>query len=159
VSSQLEKELKMTRPFTSREEAVYLGIQLTAEKLWWGVNETLKAFDLTPTQYNVLRVLRGAGEAGVSCSEISERLVTRDSDITRLLDRLAARKLIARERLKSDRRVILTQITQAGLELLAQLDDPIQQCHRNQLGHLGDEQLLSLGNLLDRARSPSTSER
>lgn len=149
VTTKLHKELKQTKPFASREEEVYLSIQLTAERLWWGVNETLRQADLTHTQYNVLRILRGAGETGASCSEISERLVTKDSDITRLLDRLEARGLISREREQKDRRIIIARITDDGLRLLECLDKPIQQCHRRHLGHLGDKQLATLSKLLD----------
>jgi DNA-binding MarR family transcriptional regulator len=149
---KLQDELKQTKPFASPEEEVYLNIQLTAERLWWDLNETLKGAELTPTQYNVLRILRGAGTAGVSCSEISERLITKDSDITRLLDRLEARSLILREREARDRRVRLARITDEGLRTLAQLDKPIAQCHRRQLGHMGEKQLAALSKLLDTAR-------
>ena len=142
----------MTKPFASREEEVYLNIQHTAEALWWGVNETLKRADLTPTQYNVLRILRGAGEAGASCGEISERLVTKDSDITRLLDRLEARGLISRGREAKDRRRITARITEEGLRILAELDRPVAQCHRRQLSHLGEKRLAALSRLLDAAR-------
>ena len=142
----------MTKPFASREEEVYLNIQHTAEALWWGVNETLKRAELTPTQYNVLRILRGAGEAGASCGEISERLVTKDSDITRLLDRLEARGLISRGREAKDRRRITARITGEGLRILAELDRPVAQCHRRQLAHLGEKRLAALSKLLDAAR-------
>jgi len=153
VGTKLQKELKQTRPFVSREEEVYLNIQRTAEMLWSGVNETFKQVDLTPTQYNVLRILRGAGGQGVSCSEVSERLVTKDSDITRLLDRLETRGLISRGRDKRDRRVITTRITDEGLRLLAGLDKPIAECHRRQLGHLGEKRLATLSKLLEDARN------
>ena len=152
VGRQLQKELKQTKPFASLEEEVYLNIQLTAERLWWGVNETLKQADLTHTQYNVLRILRGAGASGASCSEISERLVTKDSDITRLLNRLEARGLISRERETKDRRVIITHISNQGLRLLSSLDKPIERCHRRHLGHLGDKQLATLSKLLEAVR-------
>ena len=153
VGTKLQKELKQTRPFVSREEEVYLNIQRTAEMLWSGVNETFKQVDLTPTQYNVLRILRGAGGQGVSCSEVSERLVTKDSDITRLLDRLETRGLISRERETRDRRVIITRITDEGLRLLAGLDKPIAECHRRQLGHMGEKRLATLSKLLEDARN------
>ena len=152
VGTDLQKQLKQTKPFASREEEVYLNIQLTAERLWWGVNETLKQADLTHTQYNVLRILRGAGQAGASCSEISERLVTKDSDITRLLNRMETRGLISREREAKDRRVIITRITAIGLRLLAGLDKPIERCHRRHLGHLRDKQLATLSKLLEAVR-------
>ena len=150
VVTKLQKKLKQTKPFASREEEVYLNIQLTAERLWWGVNETLKRSEITPTQYNVLRILRGAGEQGATCREISDRLVTKDSDITRLLDRLETRALILRERGERDRRVIHTRISKEGLRLLAGLDKHIEQCHHRQLGHLSDKELAALNKLLDK---------
>ena len=153
VGTKLQKELKQTKPFVSREEEVYLNIQRTAEMLWSGVNEMFKQVDLTPTQYNVLRILRGAGGQGVSCSEVSERLVTKDSDITRLLDRLETRGLISREREIRDRRIIITRITDEGLRLLAGLDKPIAECHRRQLGHMGEKRLATLSKLLEDARN------
>lgn len=146
------KESKQGTASANREEEVYLSILRTAERMSRGVNETLRQADLTATQYNALRILRGAGEAGASCSEISERMVTKDSDITRLLDRLEARGLISRERDTEDRRRIATRITDEGLRVLAELDVPIAQCHRNQLGHLGEKQLASLSKLLAAAR-------
>lgn len=152
MAPKLREELKQTKPFASREEEVYLNLQHTAEALWWGVSETLKRAELTPTQYNVLRILRGAGEGGASCGEISERLVTKDSDITRLLDRLEARGLISRGREAKDRRRITTRITGDGLRILKELDGPIVECHRRQLGHLGEKQLATLSRLLDAAR-------
>lgn len=152
MATRLQKELKQTKPFVSREEEVFLSIQRTAEMLWWRVNETLKEAELTPTQYNALRILRGAGESGASCSEISERLVTKDSDITRLLERLETRGLISREREAKDRRIIITRITGKGLRILASLDAPIAQCHRRQLGRLKAEQLASLSELLEAVR-------
>lgn len=153
MGTKLQKELKQTKPFVSREEEVYLNIQRTAEMLWSGVNEMFRQVDLTPTQYNVLRILRGAGGQGVSCSEVSERLVTKDSDITRLLDRLESRGLISRGREARDRRVITTRITDEGLRLLAALDKPIADCHRRQLGHMGEKRLATLSKLLEDARN------
>jgi len=152
VTSKPRQESKQATSSANREEEVYLSILRTAERMSRGVNETLRQADLTATQYNALRILRGAGEAGASCSEISERMVTKDSDITRLLDRLEARGLISRERDTEDRRRIATRITDEGLRVLAELDVPIAQCHRNQLGHLGEKQLASLSKLLAAAR-------
>ena len=104
------------------------------------------------TQYNVLRILRGAPE-GCTCGEIAKRMITREPDITRLLDRLEKRGLISRCRQTDDRRVVLTRITPEGLELLAGLDEPVQTAHRSQLGHLGRERLRTLVDLLRACRS------
>lgn len=148
-----EKEMMKSRHTGCPEEAVYLSLLRTAERLSRGVAETLSRSDLTPTQYNALRILRGAGNVGASCSEVSERMVTKDSDITRLLDRLEARGLISRERETKDRRRIMTRITEEGLRVLAELDKPIAETHRSQLGHLGEKQLASLTELLEAARN------
>ena len=118
-----------------------------------GFSETLKQAGLTSTQYNVLRILRGARPEGVSCSQISERMVTKDSDITRLLDRLEARELISRERESKDRRVIIARITEQGLRLLVELDEPVADYHRRMLGHLGEKRLATLNKLLEEARN------
>jgi DNA-binding MarR family transcriptional regulator len=153
MKSTLQSELKQTRPFASREEEVFLSLVRTAEMLSWGVEEAIRQADLTPTQYNVLRILRGAGGEGLTCGEIGERMVTRDSDITRLLDRLEARGLISRQRDTTDRRVIIASITGTGLKLLAGLDRPVAECHNRQLGHLGERQLATLARLLEIVRS------
>jgi len=147
------EEIKQTKPFASKEEEVSLNLQRTAEALRWAIVETLKPYELTPVQYNVLRILRGAGEQGLMCSEISERLITKDSDITRLLDRLENRGLVKRSRDAKDRRVIIAFITAEGLNLLAELDEPVSMASRNQLGHLGAELLEQLNALLVLARS------
>jgi DNA-binding MarR family transcriptional regulator len=152
MSSKLREELQQKKPFASPEEEVYLSILHTAEALSWGVSETLKGSDLTPAQYNVLRILRGAGAEGATCGQISERMVTKDSDITRLLERLDARGLITRAREGLDRRYITARITPEGLSLLAGLDEPIAQCHKRQIGHLGKEKLAALARLLEVAR-------
>jgi DNA-binding MarR family transcriptional regulator len=152
MKTKLQRELKQDKPFTSLEEEVHLNLLLTTERLVSGVSETLKQSELTPTQYNALRILRGAGTEGTSCREIGERMVTKDSDITRLLDRLESRGLISRERAE-DRRFIVTRITDAGLRLLAELDAPIAERHRRQLGHMGEKKLASLRKLLEEARA------
>ena len=152
MSSKPGHGARRARHRSSPEEEVYLSIIRTAEALSWGVSETLKVADLTPAQYNVLRILRGAAPDGATCGQISERMVTKDSDITRLLERLDTRGLITRERDGQDRRYITVKITGEGLALLASLDEPIAQCHKKQIGHLGKERLVALGNLLDEAR-------
>lgn len=111
----------------------------------------LRAEELSPTQYNVLRILRGAPE-GLPCCEIGQRMITRDPDITRLLDRLEKRDVIARWRDSKDRRMVLARITPEGLKMLDRLDGPMQEGHRNQLGHLGRERLKALCELLHSAR-------
>jgi DNA-binding MarR family transcriptional regulator len=141
------------RPGTpSPEEAAFLDLLRTTDMLSRGLVAILKPEDLSSTQYNVLRILRGAPE-GLPCGEIAKRMITRDPDITRLLDRLEKRGLISRSREARDRRTVMARITGAGLKLLARLDEPIQEAHRKQLGHLGRERLRLLTDLLREARS------
>ena len=124
----------------------------TTDMLSRGLVHILKAEDLSSTQYNVLRILRGAPE-GLPCGEIASRMITRDPDITRLLDRLEKRGLISRCRETKDRRMVMARIAPQGLKLLSRLDEPIQQGHRKQLGHLGRDRLRALVELLQAARS------
>ena len=130
---------------------VYLELLRTADLLSRGVAQLLKGHELSATQYNVLRILRGAPD-GLLCGEIADRMITRDPDVTRLLDRLEKRKLIERHRDPQDRRAIMAKITRNGVRLLAALDEPILQVHRSQLGHLGVEHLRDLSRLLLEAR-------
>jgi DNA-binding MarR family transcriptional regulator len=153
VVTRLQKELKQTKPFPSPEEELYLSIVRTAERLSHGIFKLFKQADLTPTQYNALRILRGAGAEGASCTEISNRMVTMDSDITRLLDRLEARGLVSREREAKDRRRIQTHITEQGLKLISELDGPLTEYHHRQLGFLGEKKIASLIKSLEEIRS------
>lgn len=153
VTAKTQKITRQVEAAGGREEDVYLSMLRTVETLSRGVAETLAAADLTPTQYNALRILRGAGQTGASCTEVSDRMVTKDSDVTRLLDRLEARGLISRGRAATDRRRVVTCITDEGLRVLADLDGPVAETHRRQLGHLGEKQLATLGTLLSAARN------
>lgn len=134
------------------EEAAFLELLRTTDRLSRRLVPLLKAEELSPTQYNVLRILRGAPE-GLTCGEIGQRMITRDPDITRLLDRLEKRGLIARWRDVKDRRIVLARITPQGLKTLDRLDEPVQEGHRRQLGQLGRERLKALCELLRAARS------
>lgn len=151
------EELKQTKPFSQIEEEVFLNLQRSAQALSSATAEIFKSFDLTPVQYNVLRILRGSLETGLLCGEISERLVTKDSDITRLLDRLENQGLVIRERHARDRRAVISRITEKGLEVLAELDEPMALCIKRQLGHLSNRQLKQLNDLLVLARQSSSS--
>lgn len=153
IMSQLMEEIKQTKPFSSIEEEVFLNMQRTAYTLRQSSDEVLKKENLTGIQYNVLRILRGAAPKGLACSQISERLVTKDSDITRLLERLEKRGLVKRERGEEDRRVIVSIITEKGLNVLANLDKPIQEKNKSLLGHLGEDMLQQLNALLVLARN------
>ena len=130
----------------------YLSILSAAEVLQRQVVELLKMSDLSLAQYNVLRVLRGAGAPGLACGEVGSRLIRHDPDITRLVDRLEKRGLIERTRDTRDRRVVLGRITQKGLALLADIDDPMDALHERQLGHIPQARLSDLTSLLQEAR-------
>jgi DNA-binding MarR family transcriptional regulator len=141
-------------PQGALEAEVFVSLLRTADALARGAEALLKPHGLSGTQYNVLRILRGAGEKGLACREVGGRLISRDPDITRLLDRMESRGLIARAREAGDRRVVRTRISPEGLRLLAELDEPVRQLHRRQLRHLPEKQLRQLSVLLDRAREP-----
>jgi DNA-binding MarR family transcriptional regulator len=143
---------KSMRPIGSPEEAAFVELLRTTDLLSRGLVQVLKVEDVSSTQYNVLRILRGAPE-GLPCGEIASRMITRDPDVTRLLDRLEKRQLISRCRETKDRRTVRARIAPDGLNLLARLDQPIQEAHRKQLGHLGREQLKALSDLLRISRS------
>jgi DNA-binding MarR family transcriptional regulator len=153
----------------SLEGEVFLALLRTADSLLRQAEGLLKTSGLSHTQYNVLRILRGAqreagrgekgaGEsAGLPCGEIAVRMITRDPDITRLLDRLEARGLVARSRQKQDRRVVQARIAPAGMKLLGELDAPVDALHRKQLREMAKEHLQTLLKLLDEVRAASST--
>ena len=142
---------KRRRRVGSAEETAFLDLLRTTDMLSRGLIRVLKSENLSSTQYNVLRILRGA-PAGLFCGEIADRMITRDPDVTRLLDRLEKRNLISRCREAKDRRTVMARITPDGLKLLARLDEPMQAAHHQQLGHLGRQRLQALAELLRVAR-------
>ena len=154
MSADLRHEIKQGRPFQSLEQEALLGLERTAAVHSHAFAEALKPFGITPTQYNVLRILRGAGEPGLCRHEIRDRLVAQVPDVTRLLDRLEEAKLIERSRGAEDRRLVSTRITGKGRQLLRELDEPVLATHRRQLGHMSREQLRALIDLLGVARGP-----
>jgi DNA-binding MarR family transcriptional regulator len=152
---RLRDEIKQGKPFDTLEQEALLSIERTAAVLMHAFADSLKPHDITPTQYNVLRILRGAGPEGLCRNEIRDRLVAQVPDVTRLLDRMEENGLVARERAESDRRLVTTRITREGLALLKRLDAPVAASHRRQLGHLSASQLRSLIALLAEARAAS----
>jgi MarR family transcriptional regulator, organic hydroperoxide resistance regulator len=148
----LQAELKQKIPFTSREQEAILSVMRTADALQTRVDAILKDFELTGTQYNLLRILRGAGSEGLPCREISERMITHNSDITRLLDRMEERGFVERERGGTDQRVIFGKITGAGLKQLREMDGPIEKHGREILRHVGQGKLKQLIELLELVR-------
>ena len=131
------------------EEEAFLSLQRAADRLGARLAEFLKPYGLSPTQYNCLRILRGAGHAGLPCSEVAARMINRDPDITRLVERLRARGLVSRIRDKKDGRVVLATITEAGLKLLSGIDDPIREFHRELLSKVGEKKLRELVRMIE----------
>jgi DNA-binding MarR family transcriptional regulator len=152
MTGRVRREIKQRKPFRRLEDEAFVNILRTGDALMQGVAAVLKPTGLSPAQYNVLRILRGAEPDGLACREIGERMITRDPDITRLLDRVEERGLVARSRGTADRRVIVTRITGDGLRTLESLDEPIEALHLKQLGHLGPERLKGLIALLEAVR-------
>ena len=155
---KLKDETRSAKPFATIEQEVFVNAQRTADWLMRDLEEVLKDIHLSPTQYNVLRILRSAGTGGMACHEIGQRMITRDPDMTRLLDRLEDRELISRSRERLDRRVIRVRISTDGLKLLKELDDPVRTMHRRQLSHLGEKRLRLLVRLLEMARQRPVRE-
>ena len=148
MAGKIQQEIVLTRPLPLQVEA-FLNVQLTASKLLAGVTAIIKPFGLSATQFNVLRILRGAGVDGMPCGEVSDRLITRDSDITRLFDRLEKRSLITRERSETDRRVVRAKIAPEAVALLDQVDAPILELHIQQFGVLAQPDVERLIELLE----------
>lgn len=152
MSGKLRQEIKQKRPFRSVQEEVVLAMGRTADQLGVPMNEVLRDASLSTSQYNILRILRGAGDEGLPCGEISERMVRRDPDLTRLLDRLEARGLVTRARGTQDRRVITATITEEGLELLDSLDAPVDASIKRALAHVPVARLKMLLEILEEIR-------
>jgi len=135
---------RLSRGAPSLEESAYIALLRTADQLQTRFASRLKPHGISPTQYNALRILRGAGPDGLPCTQIGERMFTHDPDITRLVDRLEKRKFVARSRDSTDRRVVRARITSAGLDLLAELDRPLREFVKQLLVSASAEDLLSL---------------
>lgn len=149
----LQDQIKQPTPFRSPEAEAFLNVLRTSAQLVGSLVDVLRPHGLTQPQYNVLRILRGAGAAGLPSGEVAARMVTREPDITRLLDRMEARALVARERSPTDRRVVTARLTPDGRALTDALDAPVQALHARQLGHLSADELGALNALLVRARN------
>ncbi len=152
MPGKIAQEIAQSKPFALLEEEAYLNLARTFEHLTQQITELFRPHNLSVTQYNVLRILRGAGEPGLNCTEAARRMITHDPDITRLFDRLANRNLIRRTRSEVDRRVVMAHITPEGLELLEQLDQPLSDLHDRQFAVLSGPQLENLIALLEQLR-------
>jgi DNA-binding MarR family transcriptional regulator len=154
MSNDLRSEIKQTRPFGSLQQEAYLSVGRTWARLEHQMGAALKPFGVTPTQYNVLRILKGAGSKGLCRSEIMERMIARVPDATRLLDRMEAAGLIDRARDAADRRFVTTRITQKGLRLVADTEEPVMALHGTQFDAVAEEDLRQLVRVLERVRRP-----
>jgi len=148
----LKREIAQERPFSSVEEEALLNLMRTADCLHRAFQRRSRDWGVTSTQYNVLRILRGAQPQGLTCSAIGSRMITAEPDITRLLARLKALKLIRQQRDQHDRRVVWTQIAEAGLDLLHKMDPVIQQLPKDLLGHMESAEVKKLIRLLEVSR-------
>jgi DNA-binding MarR family transcriptional regulator len=142
------------RRFDSLEQEAFLNLWRTYDRLHAFEEELFSQYDLTPQQYNALRLLRGEGEHKLATLALASRLVSHAPDITRLLDKLEERGLVERERPADNRRVVLIGITDRGRGLLQDLDVQVRACHVRQLGHMDEAQLRALVALLQAARAP-----
>ena len=140
------------------EEQVSVLILRAADYVAQQTEQLLKPHGLTGTQYNVLRILRGAGPEGLPCRSVGDRMISHDPDMTRLLDRMEKRALIARERQKDDRRVVKTRITSAGMDILKKLDQPVRELHKMKFAHISASKLKQLAELLGECQKPASEE-
>ena len=150
--ASLKLEIVQERPFSSIEEEALLNVMRTADTLHRAFHRETKDWGITSTQYNVLRILRGAHPRGLNCAAIGSRMITAEPDITRLLARLKGLKLIKQQRDRQDKRVLWTQISESGLELLKSMDPVIERVPRELLGHMKKAELTELIRLLEAAR-------
>lgn len=150
--ASLKIEIEQQIPFASGEEEALLNLVRTSDCVTRALRRKIRPWGITATQYNVLRILRGAQPAGLTCSEIGSRMVTAEPDITRLLARLKALKLIRQQHDRQDRRVVRTQISEAGLKLLSEMDPVIARAPQELLGHMNSDDIGTLIRLLERAR-------
>jgi DNA-binding MarR family transcriptional regulator len=155
---RLRYAIKQRKPFESLEQEVFLEVLRTGNALIQDLVDLLRPYRLTQPQYNVLRILRGAGPAGLPTGEVGERMVvSREPDVTRLLIRMEGHGLVQRERRSDNRRFVTARITREGLRLLKALDQPIRQMHARQLRHMTRRELDLLAGLLERARHEDTT--
>lgn len=150
----LRDEIGQARPFASLQQEAELGIIRTAAVLSDSLERVFGPFGVSATQYNALRILRGAGPAGLCRNELRDRMLTRMPDVTRLLDRMEEAGWVTRDRIPADRRRVSARITEKGRRLLDELDEPLRREHQRRLGHLSDEQLRMLSGLLTLVRNP-----
>ncbi len=153
----LQEEIQQRTPFRSLQEEAFLNLYRTTRLLLDRWLEFFKSYDLTDSTYTVLRILRGAGEEGLSCGDIGARMLHRDPDVTRLCDRMEERGLVERSRSSEDRRVRKVRLTPSGLELVNSMQEPTDRLHLDLLSHMEEADLRRLIELLEKARAPLTA--
>jgi len=151
TNGKLQQELKKKRPFESPEQEAVLNILRTNDQFQNRFGRLFREYGLTPSQYNVLRILRGEGKP-MPCLEIGERMIQVVPAMTGLIDRLEMQELVTRERCTEDRRVVYIEITKKALDLLAKMDKPVMELHQQLVGHLNRSELKELSRLLEKAR-------
>src|SRR5688500_10192529 len=154
MTHDLQEDIRQRKPFTSLEQEAQLTVVRTASLLVDAFEQMLRPYGITATQYNVLRILRGAGPEGLCRNELRDRMLTRMPDVTRLLDRMEEAGLVTRARDADDRRLVSTRITEQGRRLLEELEATVAEEHRRRLGRLDEAQLRTLVELLSRVREP-----
>lgn len=155
----LRQSIKQRKPFESLEQEVFLEVLRTGNAFVQGLVDLLRPYGLTQPQYNALRILRGAGPAGLPTGEVGERMVvSREPDVTRLLIRMEQQRLVERERRSDNRRFVTARITRKGLGVLKALDEPVRRMHAKQLRHMTRAELDRLASLLERARREDEAE-
>jgi DNA-binding MarR family transcriptional regulator len=153
MARSLREELQQSKPFKSLESEAYVNLVRTHSLLADGVNRLFKEHGVTQALYNLLRIVRGAGGEGIACTELSQRLVTRVPDVTRLVDRLVKADLITRNPSETDRRVVLLIATSKGLDLLDRMEEPMLSHHHERMAHMTAEELKNLIALLTKLRN------
>jgi len=151
--SALQREIRQAKPFVSRSQHLVVALLRTADLVRRAVGRVLEPYDITPQQYNVLRILRGAGEQGLPTLEIGERMIEQAPGVTRLLDRLEIKGLVRRQRCPQDRRQVLCWLTSHGLDLVTRLDEPIDAADAGAVATLSVEEQEKLLRLLEAVRS------
>ena len=149
--SGLQRELKKKRPFDSPEQEAVINLLRTSDRFQNQFGKLFRQFGITASQYNVLRILRGEGQP-MPCLEIADRMIQVVPAITGLLDRLEKQEFVVRRRCSEDRRVVYVELTDKARELLAKMDEPVMEMHRQLIGHLSPQQLKQLSRLLEQAR-------
>lgn len=156
AKSLLQKELQKKKPFDCPEQEVAINLLRTTDFMSREGVALFEHHGISGQQYNVLRILRGHRETGLPCQKIVAQMITQMPDITRLVDRLEASGFVRRERTEQDRRLVIVHITSVGMDLLAQLDQPLLDMHRGQMTHMTRAELAELNRLLEKLRRPAT---